>query len=50
MNDQSLFLVINFYPENITVMSFSKNQIKTTGNIIIVSAVSSDKKNAYLAI
>ena len=44
MNDQSLFLVINFYPENITVMSFSKNQIKTTGNIIIVSAVSSDKK------
>ena len=44
MNDQSFFLVINFFPENISPMSFSKNQIKTTGNNIIVSAVSPDKK------
>ena len=44
MNDQALFLAINFYPENVSPMSFSKNQIQTTGNNIIVSAVSRDKK------
>ena len=44
MNDQSIFLVINFYPGNISPILFSKNQIKTTGNNIMVSAVSPDKK------
>jgi hypothetical protein len=44
MNDRSLFLAINFYPENVSPMLFSKNQIKTTGNNMIVSAVSPDKK------
>jgi hypothetical protein len=43
MNDQSLLLVINFYPENISPMSFSNNQIKATGNNIIVSEVSPNK-------
>jgi hypothetical protein len=28
MNDQSIFLVINFYPGNISPISYSKNQIK----------------------
>ena len=48
MNDQSLLLVINFYPENVSPISFSKNQIQTTGNNIIVSAVSFDKKKCIV--
>ena len=44
MNDQSMFLAINFNPENISPLSFSKNTFKTTGNNNIVSAVSTDKK------
>ena len=48
MNDQSLFLVINFNPENVSPISFSNNQIKTTGNNMIVSAVSPDKKKCIV--
>ena len=44
MNGQSFLLVINFNPENISLLSFSKNSIKTTGNNIIVSEVSPDNK------
>jgi hypothetical protein len=48
MNDRSLFFAITFFLENISPMSFSKNQTKTTGNNIIVSEASPDKKNVYV--
>jgi hypothetical protein len=43
MNEQYLLLVINLYLENITSMSFSKNQINTNGNNFIASEVSPNK-------